>query len=104
MSEEGPPPRPEKSFILTIEATKIGVEPPLEIEKWLGSPPLEPLRALPWKNSCLHPWEGQRHMTNNAGCVPTRTLLLGVYPCANYSENVAALLKLKFALGAMFSG
>ena len=28
---------------------------PWEIDKWLGSPPLEPPRALPWKNSCLRP-------------------------------------------------
>ena len=51
------PPWPENSFILTIEATKNQgcAPPPLEIEKWLGSPPLEPPRALPWKNSCLRP-------------------------------------------------
>ena len=40
--------RPKNSFILTIEATKIVFEPPpLEIEKGLGSPPLEKFLPTP---------------------------------------------------------
>ena len=44
-----PPPCPENFFILTIEATKNRGQTPLEIEKWLGSPPWSPRGPSPGK-------------------------------------------------------
>ena len=60
-------PWPENSFILTIEATKIrgwAPPPPGNWKQWLGSPPLELPRALPWRNCSIRPWyeRCERHL------------------------------------------